>query len=202
MQSPYAEPLSLLMAGDVADVGLPDDCGPLAHTCTSAVSLGYHGYIKTNDSYPVGRWSSARRGPGRNAFWKRDATGTRNTQNGRRTRRKTKNEKRIKTTNINQDDIFFSAAVRITIYCTRLWRLIIISITNYCSFSSVRWLRRDRVSRAKITWGKKTTVADGDDNDSLPRCVLHGSAAPCTRTAVIVRRRETDRGRSGSHRSW
>lgn len=46
MQSPYAEPLSLLMAGDVADVGLPDDCGPVAHTCTSAVSLGYHGYIK------------------------------------------------------------------------------------------------------------------------------------------------------------
>lgn len=46
MQSPYAEPLSLLMAGDVADEGLPDDCGPLAHTCTSAVSLGYHGYIK------------------------------------------------------------------------------------------------------------------------------------------------------------
>lgn len=47
MQSPYAEPFSLLMAGDVADDGLPDDCGPLAHTCTSAVlSLGYHGYIK------------------------------------------------------------------------------------------------------------------------------------------------------------
>jgi len=46
MQSPYAEPLSLLTAGDVADVGLPDDCGPVAHTCTSAVSLGYHGYIK------------------------------------------------------------------------------------------------------------------------------------------------------------
>lgn len=46
MQSPYAEPLSLLMAGDVADCGLPDDCGPVAHTCTSAESLGYHGYIK------------------------------------------------------------------------------------------------------------------------------------------------------------
>lgn len=58
MQSPYAEPLSLLIAGDVADVGLPDDCGPVAHTCTSAVSLGYHGYIKQTTR--PGRSSSAR----------------------------------------------------------------------------------------------------------------------------------------------
>lgn len=32
--------------------------------------------------------------------------------------------------------------------------------------------------------------------------VLYGSAARCTRTAVMVRRRETDRGRSSSHWSW
>jgi len=68
MQSPYAEPLSLLMAGDVADVGLPDDCGPVAHTCTSAVSLGYHGYIKQTTR--PGRSSSTRRGSGKRA-WRR-----------------------------------------------------------------------------------------------------------------------------------